>query len=157
MLDNVETVTKSRFFEDPQPIASPVEMFLVRDGRPGEPFADLSAREKLQVLDYYTDWAGFEERGVTFEQVDQVFLNVINGKPRDQWLDGTCLTLEEPPAWDDRGLDHRPAEKKDGHGNRKRPPARHHAGRNSPRHPGNQKGGCKCRLHKRFSVLRQRC
>jgi hypothetical protein len=105
MLGDVEAVTQSRFYEDPEPIASPVEMFLVRDGRPGEPFADLSAREKLQVLDDYTSWPLFQERGVTFGQVDQVFLNVINGKPRDQWLDGTGLRVGEPTAPDGRQRD----------------------------------------------------
>jgi hypothetical protein len=96
MLDNVEAVTKSRFYEDPDPIASPVEMFLVRDGRPGEPFAGLSAREKVQVLGDYTNWSGFQERGVTFEQMDQVFLNVINGKPRERWLEDTGLSMPTP-------------------------------------------------------------
>src|SRR5216683_333614 len=33
MLDDVEAVTKGRFYEDPEPIASPIEMFLIRDGR----------------------------------------------------------------------------------------------------------------------------
>ena len=93
MLDNVEAVTKSRFYEDPDPIASPVEMFRMPDGKQGgEPFTALSAREKLQVLDYYTDWQDFEQRGVSFDQMDRVFHNVIAGKPRETWLEGAGLT-----------------------------------------------------------------
>ncbi len=92
MLDDVEAVTKGRFYEDPEPIASPVEMFLIRDGRPGgETFDQLSSREKLQALDYYVRWQEHEARGITFEQMEQVFSNVIEGKPRVQWLDGTGL------------------------------------------------------------------
>jgi hypothetical protein len=93
MLDGVEAVTKSRFYEDPEPIASPVEMFLIRDGRPGgETFAQLSMREKLQVLGDYTDWqAAYEAGGISFEQLDQVFWNAAQRKPREQWLDGTGL------------------------------------------------------------------
>ena len=92
MLDDVEAVTKGRFYEDPEPIASPVEMFLIRDGRPGgETFTQLSNREKWQVLGDYTRWHDYEERGISFEQLDQVFSNVIEGKPRGQWLDGTGL------------------------------------------------------------------
>ena len=92
MLDDVEAVTKGRFYEDPEPYASPIEMFLIRDGRPGgETFAHLSNREKLQVLDYYVRWQEHQDRGISFEQMEQVFSNVIEGKPRAQWLDGTGL------------------------------------------------------------------
>ncbi len=91
MLDSVEAVTKGRFYEDPNPVASPVEMFLIRDGRPGgEPFAELSVREKVQVLWDYTP--SYEERGIRLEQMEQVFRNIILGdKPRAQWLDGAGL------------------------------------------------------------------
>jgi hypothetical protein len=92
MLDAVEAVTKGRFYEDPEPIASPVEMFLIRDGRPGgETFAQLSMREKHQVLGDYTDWQAYQAGGISFEQLDQVFWNAAHGKPREQWLDGTGL------------------------------------------------------------------
>jgi hypothetical protein len=92
MLDDVEAVTKSRFYEDPDPIASPIEMFRMPDGKPGgETFAELSVREKRQVLGDYTRWQDYEERGVSFEQMDQVFWNVIQGKPREQWLEGSGL------------------------------------------------------------------
>jgi len=96
MLDAVEGVTKGRFYEDPEPIASPVEMFLMRDGRPGgETFAQLSMREKHQVLGFYTDWQAYEAAGISFEQLDQVFWNAAQGKPREQWLDGTSLHDQE--------------------------------------------------------------
>jgi len=92
MLDDVEAVTKGRFYEDPEPIASPIEMFLVPDGRPGgEAFAQLSMREKHQVFGDYVDWQAYEAGGISFEQLDQVFWNAAQGKPRDQWLDGTGL------------------------------------------------------------------
>src|SRR5262249_21788296 len=92
MLDDVEGITKSRFYPDPDPIASPIEMFRMPDGKPGgEPFANLSAREKLQVLSDYTPYGLYHERGVTFEQLDQVFHSVVAGKPRKQWLEGTTL------------------------------------------------------------------
>ncbi len=92
MLDDIEAVTKGRFYEDPEPIAAPVEMFLIRDGRPGgETFTQLSLREKIQVLDYYTDWSAYEAAGISFGQVDRVFWNVSLGKPRAQWLDETGL------------------------------------------------------------------
>lgn len=96
MLDGVEAVTKGRFYEDPDPVAGPVEMFMVRDGGPaGEPFGELSVQEKFQVLGDYTDWQDYEGKGVSFEQMDQVFRNVIEGKPREGWLDGTGLAADE--------------------------------------------------------------
>jgi hypothetical protein len=105
MLDDIEAVTKSRFYEDPDPIASPVEMFRMPKGkRGGEPFAALSTREKAQVLGDYTRWSEYEKHGVSFEQLDQVFLNVINGKPRGQWLEGSGLdgrSMARQPSWDD--------------------------------------------------------
>ena len=95
MLDGVEAVTKSRFYEDPEPIASPVEMFLIRDGRPGgETFAQLSMREKHQVFGDYVDWQAYEAGGISFEQLDQVFWNAAHGKPREQWLDCTDLDAQ---------------------------------------------------------------
>src|SRR5215831_6244880 len=97
MLDDVEAVTKSRFSEDPEPMFSPVEMFLIRDGRPGgETFEQLSNREKWQVLGDYTRWQDYEAAGIGFEPLDQVFRNVIDGKPRGQWLDGTGLDGKPP-------------------------------------------------------------
>jgi hypothetical protein len=99
MLDDVEAVTKGRFFEDPEPIASPVEMFLIRDSRPGgEPFAQLSMREKRQVLDDYTDWRAYETAGISFEQLDRVFWNAAQGKPREEWLDGTIPDVARETA-----------------------------------------------------------
>ena len=92
MLDDVEAVTNGRFFADPEPVASPVEMFLIRDGRPGgETFAQLSMREKRLVLDDYTHWQIYERAGISFEQLELVFWNAAQGKPREQWLDGTGL------------------------------------------------------------------
>jgi hypothetical protein len=92
MLDDVEAVTKGRFNEDPDPIARPVEMFLIRDGRPGgETFAQLSMREKHQVLDAYTDWQAYAAGGISLKQLDQVFWNAAQSKPHEQWLDGTGL------------------------------------------------------------------
>jgi hypothetical protein len=90
LLDDVEAVTKSRFHEDPEPWCSDIEMFRIPAGQPGgEPFAALSAREKLQVLGHYTPWPDYEKRGVSFEQMEQVFANVLDGKPRERWLEGT--------------------------------------------------------------------
>lgn len=92
MLDDVEAVTKARFYEDPKPYASPIEMFRMPKGkRGGEPFASLSAREKVQVLGDYTRWSEYEKHGVGFNELDQVFYNVIQGKPRAQWLEGSGL------------------------------------------------------------------
>ncbi len=91
MLDDVEAVTRSRFYEDPEPIASPIEMFMVRDGRTGEVFSELSTREKFQVLGDYTQWSDYQKRGIGFEQMDRVYLNVVEGKPREKWLEGTGL------------------------------------------------------------------
>ena len=93
MLDDVEAVTRSRFYEDPNPVAGPVEMFRAGEGTPvGEPFAALSAREQVQVRGDYTDWQSHKGHGITDEQLDRVFANVIEGKPRGKWLDGTGLT-----------------------------------------------------------------
>jgi hypothetical protein len=98
MLDDLEAVTRSRFYADPKPIASPIEMFRMPDGKPGgESFAALSGREKLQVLGDYTGCQHYQERGVTFEQLDQVFFNVIDGEPRDRWLEGTTLARSNDP------------------------------------------------------------
>jgi hypothetical protein len=97
MLKEVEAVTRSRFYEDPDPIASPVEMFRMPARKPGgEPFIALSVREKLQVLGDYTHWQAYEKRGISFEQMDRVFYNVIDGKPRDKWLEGTGLHVDTP-------------------------------------------------------------
>jgi hypothetical protein len=98
MLNDVEAVTKSRFHPDPNPIAGPVEMFRTPDGKlGGEPFAALSRKEQFQVLGDYTKWHQYEERGVTFEQVDHVYYNVVGGKPRDKWLEGTTLAASTDP------------------------------------------------------------
>ncbi|MBV9124224.1 MAG: hypothetical protein JO112_12775, partial [Planctomycetes bacterium] len=92
ILDDVEAVTRSRFYEDPEPYASPIEMFRMPEGKKGgEPFASLSVREKAQVLADYTAWRDYEQQGVGFAQLDQVFWNVIQGKPREEWLDGSGL------------------------------------------------------------------
>src|SRR6266852_3913577 len=43
MLEEVEAVTKARFYQDPEPFASPIEMFRMPAGKPGgEDFATLS-------------------------------------------------------------------------------------------------------------------
>lgn len=92
VLDDVQAITKSRFYEDPDPVASPVEMFRMPEGQEGgEPFSKLSVREKVQVLGDYTNWHDYEERGITFEQMEQVFWNVVQGKPRELWMEGTGL------------------------------------------------------------------
>jgi hypothetical protein len=97
MLKEVEAVTKSRFHADPDPVAGPVEMFRMPDGKKGgDPFAALSVGEKIQVLGDYTRWHDYEERGVSSTQMDQVFRNVIDGKPREQWLEGTGLHADTP-------------------------------------------------------------
>ncbi len=104
LLDRIESVTKGRFYEDPAPVASPVEMFLIRDGRPGgEPFAELSVREKGQALWDYAPPA--EHYGISVEQKEQIIRNIVlEDKPRAQWLDGTGLDgqpVKPPPTWDD--------------------------------------------------------
>jgi hypothetical protein len=92
----LEAVTKSRFYEDPDPMFSPVEMFRMPAGKPGgEPFAALSGREKLQVLGYYTHWEDYQKRGLGFKDIDQGFNNAVDGKPREKWLEGTSFV--EPP------------------------------------------------------------
>jgi hypothetical protein len=103
MLKEVEAVTKSRFHEDPDPVAGPIEMFRMPAGKKGgEPFAALSVNEKIQVLSDYTDWHSYEERGISSQQMDQVFRNVIDGKPREQWLEGTGLHVAEAARQDQR-------------------------------------------------------
>jgi hypothetical protein len=98
MLDDVEAVTKSRFYHDPEPFMSPIEVFRMQDGkRGGEPFASLSNREKWQVLGDYSGWTEHEKRGIDLSQMDKVFANVINGKPKEQWLEGTGLSLSPDP------------------------------------------------------------
>jgi hypothetical protein len=93
MLDDVEAVTKSTYYADPEPIASPIEMFRLPAGAGGEPFSSLSRREKWQVLEDYTHWQDYEKQGIGFGPLDQVFGNVIDGKPREQWMEGTGLVL----------------------------------------------------------------
>jgi len=68
---------------------SPIEMFVIRDGRPGgERFDRLHNREKYQVLRDYV--SSYEEFGISYDQRDQVFFNIVaDGKPRDRWLEGT--------------------------------------------------------------------
>jgi hypothetical protein len=102
VLDDVEAVTKGRFYEDPDPIASPVEMFKMPDGKPGgEPFAELSVREQVQVLGDYTRWREYERNGICSEQLDQIFWNVIQRKPREQWLEGSGLSQPTSARRDD--------------------------------------------------------
>jgi hypothetical protein len=71
-------------------------MFRMPDGKPGgEAFADLSAREQVQVLEYYSHWPQGEEQGISYDQMEHVFANVIAGKPRDRWLEGTGLSFSD--------------------------------------------------------------
>jgi hypothetical protein len=96
MLDDIEAVTKSRFYEDPDPIASPIEMFRMPEGKSGgEAFSELSPREKWQVLGDYTHWQDYEAHGIGFEELDRIFVNVIDGKLRERWLEG--VDLQEKP------------------------------------------------------------
>lgn len=92
MLNDVEAVTKARFYPDPNPVSGPIEMFRIPDGKSGgEPFSSLFFSEKAQVLGDYTRWSEYEERGVTSDQFDRVVLNVCEGNPRERWLEGTGL------------------------------------------------------------------
>ncbi len=91
ILDDVEAVTKGRFYEDPAPPQGPVEMFLVRDGRAGEAFNALPLTQKVQVLSDYAELERYEAAGITYRQINQIVWNVIEGKPRSQWLDETGL------------------------------------------------------------------
>ena len=85
MLDDVEAVTKARFYEETDPIASPVEVFRMPEGKQGGmPFSALSTREKKQVLGDYTDWMEYAAHGVTGDQLDQVFWNAAQGRPRER-------------------------------------------------------------------------
>jgi hypothetical protein len=45
------------------------------------------------VLEDYTHWQDYQKQGIGFELLDRVFQNVIDGKPRGQWLEGTGLSL----------------------------------------------------------------
>jgi hypothetical protein len=109
MLDNVEAVTKARFYADPEPVSGPVEMFPMPEGKPGgEPFAELSHGEKWQVLGDYTPGDYYEQRGVTAAQANRIFHNVVDGKPREQWLEGTGLDGRPAAAPKTRGEEMEP-------------------------------------------------
>jgi hypothetical protein len=94
MLDGIEAVTKYRFCQDdPDPITGGVQVWRMPDeaGGGGEPFAGLTAREKALALGHYTPWREYEKSGVSMEQLDAVFFNVIQGLPRGRWLEGSGL------------------------------------------------------------------
>jgi hypothetical protein len=93
LLDEIEAVTKDRYYQDdPDPITGGLQVFRMPDGAgDGEAFAALSTREKAQVLGDCTPWQKYEELGVSREQLDAVFLNVIQGRPRARWLEGSGL------------------------------------------------------------------
>ena len=100
MLNEVEAVTKMRFSFFTGSVSSPVEVFeifRVYDGeKGGKPFASLSGSEKMQALVGYTDYHHYEDHGISFAQLKQVFRNVILDKPREQWLEGTGLHADTP-------------------------------------------------------------
>ncbi len=91
ILDDVEAVTNGRFYEDPDPPQGPVEMFLARDGRQGYAFDALPIAQKVQVLSDYAELDRYEAAGISYRQLNQIVWNVIEGKPRAEWLDGTGL------------------------------------------------------------------
>jgi hypothetical protein len=100
MLDDIESVTKSRFYEDPDPIASPIDMFRMPEGEPGgESFDKLTLPEMFQVLGDYVPWDGYLREGVTEEQVNQIFQNIIDELPHSRWLENTGLSVE--PSFDE--------------------------------------------------------
>jgi hypothetical protein len=110
VISDIEAVTASRFYEDPDPMFGPVEIFRVPEGeKGGEPFESLSVKEKAQVLGDYTHWQQYEQNGIGFGKLDQIFVNVINGKPKSEWLEGTGLP--QPVLREEPDLFGRPIEK----------------------------------------------
>jgi hypothetical protein len=59
--------------------------------RRGEPFAELPMAQKTQVFSDYLDLDKYEDAGISYRQINQVLWNLIEGKPRAEWLDGTGL------------------------------------------------------------------
>lgn len=91
ILDDVESLTKQRFYEPPDQEQGPAEVFQVRDGRSGEAFDSLPIAQQVQVFSEHLDLDAYEAGGISFRQLNQIFWNVVEGKPRDEWLDGTGL------------------------------------------------------------------
>jgi hypothetical protein len=67
-----------------------VEVFVVRDGkRRGYAFDVLGMAQKTQIFADYLDLDKYEDAGISYCQTNQVLWNLIEGKPRAEWLDGT--------------------------------------------------------------------
>src|SRR5262249_40845289 len=91
-LDDVESLNKQRFYEPPDQEQGPAEVFLVRDGKQrGHPFEGLGMAQKVQVFSDYLDLEKYEAAGISYRQINQVFSNLAEGKPRSEWLEGTGL------------------------------------------------------------------
>jgi hypothetical protein len=69
---------------------------------PPVPFAALARKDKADVLDGFISWEYFFGLGLDRRDQDTILGNVMNGKPRHRWLEGTTL-LERSHEGDHRG------------------------------------------------------
>ena len=92
LLRDLRELTNRQFiYEDPW------HGFVPYDGAPTEyqlgppvPFAALDRRDKADVLEFIS-WDHYREKGLDWRDQNAIENNVIEGKPREQWLDGTSL------------------------------------------------------------------
>jgi hypothetical protein len=93
LLRDIHTLTSRLFvYEDPW------HGFVPADGPPTEyqigppvPFAALDRRDKADVLDTFISWDYFSKQGLDGRDQDAIQGNIMEGKPRHRWLEGTTL------------------------------------------------------------------
>jgi hypothetical protein len=58
---------------------------------PPVPFADLHWQHKANVLRDFISWGHYLQNGIDWHDHATIEYNVVRGKPRDRWLEGTSL------------------------------------------------------------------
>jgi len=85
----IKSVVSSRYVEDPEPFSSP--FYMMTSGKePSFAFASLNRRDRLNLLADIVPWRDYGSKGITADQQRVIIANVLDGKLKQQWLDGVC-------------------------------------------------------------------
>jgi len=85
----IKSVVSSRYVENPEPFLSSFYMMTSGD-EPSFAFASLNRRDRLELLAEMVPWRDYGREGITSDQQRVIIGNVLDGKPKQQWLDGVC-------------------------------------------------------------------